>query len=184
VHFVRVAALALAVAVLLLGLALHLAPRTAGAEAALLLAEDLSQRALTPAMLIEEASALAGQQVTVIGEVIGPVLRRGAFCWINLGQNGSAIGIWVRAEQAAQVGSGGGYGKKGDTVAATGILRTSCSEHGGELDFHADALAITAKGGYGSSRLRFDSWPAAIVMMTAGVLCLFLARRRTSGDAD
>jgi len=95
--------------------------------------------------LIENAGSFDGKAVTFRGEVIG-VMTRGDFAWVNILDNGYAIGVWCRAENAKKVSFIGDYGHVGDTVEVIGTFHMACVEHGGDLDIHADNFTIVAQG--------------------------------------
>ncbi len=94
--------------------------------------------------LIENADSFDNQTVTFRGEAIG-VMIRGDYAWVNLLDNeGYAIGIWCSAENAKKISFIGDYSHTGDTVEVAGTFHMACTEHGGDLDIHADNLVVTA----------------------------------------
>jgi hypothetical protein len=95
--------------------------------------------------LIENANGFDGKSVTFRGEVIG-VLIRGDFAWVNILDNGYAIGVWSRAGDAKKVSFVGDYSHVGDTVEVIGTFHMACTEHGGDLDIHADNFTVVATG--------------------------------------
>jgi hypothetical protein len=95
--------------------------------------------------LIENANSFDGKTVTFRGEAIG-VMIRGDYAWVNILDGDYAIGVWCRAENAKKVSIIGDYGHVGDTVEMTGTFHLACTEHGGDLDIHADNFTIVAQG--------------------------------------
>jgi hypothetical protein len=95
--------------------------------------------------LIENSKTFDGKTVTVRGEVIG-ILKKENTAWINLLENGWAIGVFLRREQAENISVIGDYRHIGDIVEITGIFHMSCQAHGGDLDIHAENLAIISTG--------------------------------------
>ncbi|MBI5144664.1 MAG: hypothetical protein HZA27_00580, partial [Candidatus Omnitrophica bacterium] len=53
--------------------------------------------------LINNAKQYDGQEVTYAGEVIGEVMCRGDFAWINLNDGQGAIGVWVDKALSAEI---------------------------------------------------------------------------------
>ncbi|MGC8817088.1 MAG: DNA-binding protein [Candidatus Hadarchaeum sp.] len=102
-------------------------------------------RAETLKELIDDPMAFDGKQVSFRGEVIG-VMVRGEQAWINIFDNGLAIGIWCRAEEAREISYIGDYTHQGDIVAGVGIYHLACPEHGGDTDIHALSLSVVEKG--------------------------------------
>jgi len=129
-------------------------------------------------VLIENSEGFDGKTVTFQGEVIGVMMRDGN-AWVNVYDNGYAIGIWCSAENAKQISFTGDYTHVGDTVLVSGTFHMACSEHGGDLDIHADNLIVTARG---RELDRTPSWPlvglAAVLMAVAIFLMIWLRRRR------
>ena len=128
--------------------------------------------------LIENSKDFDGTTVTFQGEVIG-VMIRGDNAWVNVLDNGYAIGILCSAENAKQISFTGDYTHVGDTVAVSGTFHMACPEHGGDLDIHADNLTVTARG---RELDRTPSWQivglAAVLMAVAIFLMIWLRRRR------
>lgn len=96
--------------------------------------------------LIEEAASYHGKEVTVEGEVVGDVMVRGSYGWINLSDGSAVLGVWGPAELLRQVRTGGGYWTQGDRVRVRGIFWRADPRQGGELDLQASALEVVARG--------------------------------------
>jgi hypothetical protein len=120
--------------------------------------------------LIENANGFDGKTVTFRGEVIG-VMTRGDFAWVNVIDNGYAIGIWCRAENAKKVSFIGDYGHVGDTVEVVGTFHMACTEHGGDLDIHADNFTIVASG---REVDRSTSLPLAALSIVLAAAAIFI----------
>ncbi|MGQ9787854.1 MAG: DNA-binding protein [Candidatus Hadarchaeaceae archaeon] len=102
-------------------------------------------RAETLKDLIDDPVAFDGKQVTFRGEVIG-VMVRGDYAWVNIFDNGLAVGVWCRAEDAGLISLVGDYTHRGDIVEGFGIYHMACLEHGGDTDIHAVSLRVVDKG--------------------------------------
>lgn len=102
-------------------------------------------RAESGEALIENSASFDGKTVTFTGEVIG-VMMRGDYAWVNILDNGIAIGVWCRAEDARKVSIIGDYRHVGDTVEAVGTFYMADPEQGGDLDIHADNITVVATG--------------------------------------
>ncbi len=116
--------------------------------------------------LIEEASKLDGKTVSYRGEVIGDVLNRGNYAWINVSDGKNAIGIYIPAAEAKKIQYVGRYCIVGDTVSFTGTFHRACAEHGGDLDIHTNSITIAAKG------YQTENKPSALLTAAAGVAFL------------
>lgn len=96
--------------------------------------------------LIDQAKDYDNQRVVYEGEVLGDILYRGDHAWLAVSDGNNTIGIYVAAEQARQISMVGGYGKHGDTIRVEGVFHRACAEHGGDLDIHANTVAVLEVG--------------------------------------
>jgi hypothetical protein len=90
--------------------------------------------------LINNAKQYDGKIVTYAGEVIGDVMARGDYAWINLNDSQNAIGVWIDRNLTKDIIYTGSYRSKGDWVEITGIFHRACLQHGGDLDIHAKTI--------------------------------------------
>ncbi|HHY96065.1 MAG TPA: hypothetical protein GX513_13805, partial [Firmicutes bacterium] len=58
---------------------------------------------LTASRLVAEVRAHDGQRVTLEGEVIGSLLPRGTYVWVNVGDGVTAVGVWMPRPWAGQI---------------------------------------------------------------------------------
>ena len=96
--------------------------------------------------LINNAKLFDGKSVVYIGEVIGDVMIRGEYAWVNLLDGKNAIGIWAGKDLVKDIAYTGSYKFKGDVVEVSGIFHRSCLQHGGDLDIHAQSLTKIIPG--------------------------------------
>ncbi|MCJ7719950.1 MAG: DNA-binding protein [Candidatus Hadarchaeum sp.] len=120
--------------------------------------------------LIENANSFDGKTVTFRGEVIG-VMTRGDYAWVNILDGDYAIGVWCRAVDAKKVSFIGDYSHTGDTVEVAGTFHLACTEHGGDLDIHADNFAIVAQG---REVDRSTSLPLAALSIVLASVAIFI----------
>ncbi len=133
--------------------------------------------------LINNAKQYDGKVVDYRGEVIGDIMIRGQYVWININDGPNAIGIWVVKTLIKDIVYKGSYAFKGDEIEVTGIFNRSCSEHGGDLDIHVQSINKISTGRQIPESLDFNKIKSALVL--SGVLILFLlwdllARKRYS----
>jgi hypothetical protein len=98
-------------------------------------AEDVSS-----VELINNARQYDGKEVTYKGEVIGDIMTRKEFVWINVNDGVNAIGIWSNKDLVKDIVYTGNYKSRGDIVEVKGVFHRACLEHGGDLDIHIDEL--------------------------------------------
>jgi hypothetical protein len=96
--------------------------------------------------LINNAKDFDGQVVVYRGEVIGEVMSRGEYAWVNLNDGKNALGIWIKKDLVAPIANAGSYKVIGDTVEVSGVFHRSCLVHGGDLDIHAESLRLVENG--------------------------------------
>ena len=120
--------------------------------------------------LIDNAKQFDGKLVTYEGEVIGDIMMRGNYAWINVNDGKNAIGIWIDASLVKDIAYTGSYKFIGDEVEVTGILHRACAEHGGDLDIHAQAIRKIESGRRIQQRLNLEKRNLVIVLL--GILCL------------
>ena len=134
--------------------------------------------------LIENAKTLDGKEVTVQGEAIGEILKRGDYCWVNINDGTNAMGIWLKTADAQQITSYGNYKNKGDTVKVTGIFRRACAEHGGEADIHSETIEVVTKGSPTKEQIPSGKLFAAVLLApVAGVLFLIYLKKMKESEA-
>lgn len=96
--------------------------------------------------LVENGKAYDKKVVKVRGEAIGDVMKRGSYTWINISDGTLPFGIWMKNEDAEKVKMLGNYHNKGDIIEVTGTFNRACSQHGGDMDIHADNVVVVKKG--------------------------------------
>ena len=97
-------------------------------------------------ILIEQAKEYDGREIEFRGEVIGEVMKRGDFAWVNVSDNFKALGVWITAEEANQINFSGDYHYRGDIILIQGVFHRSCPAHTGELDIHATRITKIRDG--------------------------------------
>lgn len=135
-------------------------------------------QAVPSAELINNAKSYNGKIVVFAGEVIGDVMQRGEFAWINIKDGNDVIGAWVGKDLIKDILYTGNYKTKGDWVEVVGIFSRACLEHGGDLDIHAHTLRKINSGRAVRERLNLDKRNLSLIFL--GVLCLVLILRQLS----
>jgi len=96
--------------------------------------------------LINQAARYDGKVITYAGEVVGDVMVRGNYAWINVNDSNNAIGIWVDKIKVQDIIYTGNHKARGDWVEITGVFHRACSEHGADLDIHGEAVKKIVPG--------------------------------------
>ncbi len=125
-------------------------------------AQPAFAKAISSAELIEKCHFYDGKEVEFQGEVIGDVMRRGEYAWININddsyssknvENGSKLkgyntgqSVWCWANQVGFIKYKGDYKNSGDIIWVKGIFNRACPEHGGDMDIHAHQIRLVKQG--------------------------------------
>lgn len=96
--------------------------------------------------LINNAKQHDGKTVVYTGEIIGDIMVRGDYAWINLNDGKNAIGVWIDKGLTKDIAYTGSYKFQGDIIEVNGIFHRACLQHGGDLDIHAQSLIKIAAG--------------------------------------
>ncbi len=151
-----------------------------------LAAEKVSVKELT-----ETPEDFDGQTVTIEGEVIGDLMRRGDVTWITVNDDpyvtlqaqeerlragfNIGIGVWLPTAEANKVKVLGGYKNVGDRVSVTGVFHRADPEHGGDTDIAGDTLVVLEPGQAVSHPMSTVRWT---VVGALAILALVLLRIR------
>jgi len=113
---------------------------------AILFSLQISSEGVLIGDLIDNAKSYDEKTVTVQGEAIGDIMKRGDFGWVNIMDKTGTIGIWAESSALEKIKYKGDYKHIGDTIMVKGIFNRSCNEHGGDTDIHAEELTVLSVG--------------------------------------
>lgn len=123
--------------------------------------------------LIEQAKKLDGKDIVYQGEVIGEVMMRGDYAWVNINDGLNAIGVWMPRDLAKTIEFAGSFKAKGDWVEVKGKFNRACIMHGSDLDMHCLSLLKIKSGRLVEDRL--VAGKKGLVITLSGVaLCLLI----------
>jgi len=132
--------------------------------------------------LLENSRDYDGEKVIYKGEVIGDIMTRGDYAWINVRDETGAIGIFCSQELTSEIEYQGSYKFFGDTVSVRGTFHRSCPEHGGDTDIHAEKITVVQKGEAIAHPLEKEKLIFSIVLLavalTLGIIYLIARRFR------
>jgi hypothetical protein len=135
---------------------------------------------VTSTELISQAKNFDNKTVIYSGEVIGDVMKRGENAWINVNDGANAIGVWITADMAKEVGFAGDFKYTGDSVEVTGVFNRVCGQHGGDLDIHAQTMKVVTPGapkGCSINKVKKD-WAIKLLGVVAIIWILSLLKMR------
>lgn len=128
--------------------------------------------------LIEKAKELNGRKLTYKGEAITAILNRGEYSWVNLNDGFNAIGVWCKSSSLGEVKFIGDYKNIGDKLEVTGIFNRACSMHNGELDIHADKVAIIKRGHLVNRPISVERLQSASALFMVVLIIVIVFRRK------
>ena len=133
--------------------------------------------------LIRNAKDYDGEQVIYEGEIIGDVMQRGDFIWLNVNDANYAIGVHCGKELVGDLDLlAGGYSRRGDWIRVRGVFNHACKIHGGDLDIHAGKIAVIKKGKVLKESINLQKKQIAYrligVLLCLLILKLFVTRLR------
>lgn len=118
---------------------------------------------------------LDGKSVRFSGEAIGEALKAGGdYRWVNVLQEGVAIGVFTSAESIEGIDGYGGWAQNGTTIEVTGVHHVACEQHGGDLDVHATSVEILSPA---SARQHTVHPIQAVLALLGALLAAVLALR-------
>jgi hypothetical protein len=106
----------------------------------------MAEEIIPLSQLVVEMKKFDGQLVVCQGEIIGPVMKRGSFAWLNILDRSTAIGVWTFSSLLPKIKFTGNYTQRGDRIKVIGTFHLACLEHGGELDIHAEKIILVKRG--------------------------------------
>lgn len=124
-------------------------------------------QSLSSGELIRNAKEYNGKLIVYSGEVIGDVMLRGEFAWVNINDGENALGVWMSAALAKEIKLTGNYKSRGDILEIVGVFHRACPEHGGDLDIHANSLRKVANGRMVKEKLNFDKASLSLILLGA-----------------
>lgn len=86
-----------------------------------------------------------GKKIEIEAEVL-EILRRKKECWLNVYSEGVSLGVWVKGCKLPLIRSLGSYQTEGDLLRIKGVFFSSCPEHRGERDLHAQEISLIREG--------------------------------------
>jgi hypothetical protein len=127
--------------------------------------------------LVRFTEAQDGELVSFVGEAIGEALRsKAGFVWVNVLENGTAVGVNMRKEMADSIDAFGEWSRTGSIVQVTGIVHLACVEHEGDFDVHASELRVISPAEQRVHSVKPWQAPLAIVSLVVGGLLLVRVR--------
>lgn len=125
--------------------------------------------------LINNAKEYDNKMVIYKGEVIGDIMVRGKFSWINVNDGVNAIGIWSDKDLVKDILYTGSYKSRGDIIEVKGVFHRACLEHGGDMDIHTQALRRINSGEIIKEPVDINKRKLAFILLGALIIIFVLS---------
>lgn len=120
---------------------------------------------------------LDGATVRFSGEAIGEALKAGGDNrWINVLDEGVAIGVFAPQDAIAGIDGYGEWGREGTRIEVTGVYNVACPDHGGDLDVHATEIKVLAPSAERLHPVR--PWKALVALVGVTIAAVLGLRYR------
>lgn len=129
--------------------------------------------------LINKSKEFDGKEVTIEAEVIGDMMQRGEYTWLNVTDGSAAMGIYIETVKVESIQITGSYKQKGDIVKITGTFHRAYDDQGGDMAIEAKNLEVIEQG-----KLIEEHIPDGKIKLLGGVVCLMgaiLAAKKLKG---
>jgi hypothetical protein len=124
-------------------------------------------QSLSSSELINNAKQYDGKIINYSGEVIGDIMLRRGAAWVNINDGENALGVWVNSGLVKEINFTGSYKTRGDNVEVVGVFHRACTEHGGDLDIHAQNIRKSGSGRVVKERLNSDKLHLSFALLGA-----------------
>ncbi|MBN2120238.1 MAG: hypothetical protein JW734_04195 [Candidatus Omnitrophica bacterium] len=103
--------------------------------------------------LLDSAQAYDNKEIDVQAEVLDKLTQEKGY-WLNLGDKGVSLGVWVDKEiEISNIARPGSYAINGDIIRIQGVFHSSCKEHLGQTDIHAYRISLVEEGSLRKERV-------------------------------
>ena len=106
-------------------------------------------------------------------------MNRGKYSWVNISDGSTAMGIWIKSEQAQSIKNYGKYGYKGDIVKINGMFNRACTQHGGDMDIHASSVVIVDAGGRVTIPISNNKKVIALILTLITLTLIYIYKKFT-----
>jgi hypothetical protein len=120
--------------------------------------------------LLKNAENFDMKVVRYQGEMVGDIMRRGEYAWVNLSDGSGVISVWCRFELADAIKFKGDYHTRGDTLLVEGPFRRFCLEHGGDTDLHAADVQVVKPGDVIHHPFKRKELTGGLMLISIGVI--------------
>ncbi|MFH1860561.1 MAG: DNA-binding protein [bacterium] len=129
--------------------------------------------------LVTKCKEYDGKNITLEGEIVGEIAKRGENAWLNISDGNYGIGVFAPVSMIPAVSHMGNYNAKGDIISVAGVLHRACPEHGGGLDIHATAIVLSNHGHYLQHKIKPERIKAVFFLALIAIIVISLNHLKT-----
>ncbi|OIP38002.1 hypothetical protein AUJ95_07395 [Candidatus Desantisbacteria bacterium CG2_30_40_21] len=133
----------------------------------------------TSGELVAKCREYDGKNITLKGEIIGEVAKRGGNAWLNISDGNYGIGVFAPISMIPVISHTGNYNAKGAVVSVAGTFHRACSEHGGGLDIHATTIKLVNHGYFFQHAIQSDRIRAVLFLGLIAIIVISLYHLKT-----
>ncbi len=121
--------------------------------------------------MISNPGIYNGKFLTVQGQAVGSVMRRGDYAWVNMTDGTQTLGFWMTYSLARQIKYTASYDFKGDLLTVEGTFVAMSLKHDGDMEFDVSKIVKIIPGEKIVHTIDFDR---IIFLIVISVIALFL----------
>ncbi|MGC8682967.1 MAG: DNA-binding protein [Athalassotoga sp.] len=127
--------------------------------------------------MINNPSAYDGKFLTVQGQAVGSVMRRGDYAWVNMTDGTQTLGFWMPYSLARQIKYTASYDFKGDLLTVEGTFVAMSLKHDGDMEFDVSKIVKIIPGEKIVHTIDFDRI-IFLIVISAIVFVLWILKKK------
>lgn len=130
----------------------------------------------TISQLIENPSVYNGKFLTVQGQAVGSVMRRGNYAWVNMTDGSQTLGFWMPYSIAKEIKFTTSYNFKGDILTVEGTFVAMSLKHDGDMEFDVAKMVKIVPGGKIHHQINMEK-VVILILLSSIALAIWIIKR-------
>jgi hypothetical protein len=127
--------------------------------------------------MINNPNMYNGKFLTVQGQAVGSIMRRGDYAWVNMTDGAQSLGFWMPYALAKEIKYTTSYDFKGDLLTVEGTFVAMSLKHDGDMEFDVSKIVKIVPGGKVFHEINFDR-VIFLIVISAVAFVLWILKRR------
>ncbi len=127
--------------------------------------------------MINNPDIYNGKFLTVQGQAVGSVMKRGNYAWVNMTDGSQTLGFWMPYSLAKEIKYTASYDFKGDLLTVEGTFVAMSLEHDGDMEFDVSKIVKIIPGGKISHEINSGRVIFLIVIASLAFVLWILKRK-------